>query len=258
MNWITKTFSSSIGQKIIMSLTGLFLCSFLVVHVSGNLQLFKDDYGLAFNKYAVFMTTNPFIKVVSYVLYFFILWHAFKGLHLAWKNNRARPVKYAEHAGRANSHWTSRNMGVLGTILLVFIAVHMSDFWWEYKFGDVPYTQYSVNLQTGAIDTTAVPPEVSLQNKMEDMIANGMHIYVVKDLYKEVSEEFKNWPLVLLYLISMFALSFHLYHGFKSAFQSLGINHIKYNGFIRFIGIWIFAILIPIAFAAMPIYFFFK
>jgi succinate dehydrogenase / fumarate reductase cytochrome b subunit len=100
MNWIIKTFQSSIGQKVIMGLTGIFLCTFLVVHVSGNFQLFKADQGLAFNEYTVFMTTNPLIKVVSYLLYASIIFHAIKGLHLAYKNTQGRPVKYAVTNGK--------------------------------------------------------------------------------------------------------------------------------------------------------------
>ena len=83
MSWLTQTVSSSIGKKLIMALTGLFLCTFLIVHVTGNLQLFKEDQGLAFNTYTVFMTTNPFIKTISYGLYAFILIHAFTGLRCA-------------------------------------------------------------------------------------------------------------------------------------------------------------------------------
>src|SRR5438477_12369983 len=129
MNWVIRLFNSSLGQKLIMALTGLFLCLFLVVHVSGNLQLFKNDSGLAFNQYSVFMTTNPLIKAISYILYATILYHAYKGLVLAWKNQKARPVKYAAFDGKANSPWASRNMGILGTIILVFIIIHMNDFW---------------------------------------------------------------------------------------------------------------------------------
>ena len=88
MSWVSKFLSSSIGQKVIMSLTGLFLMLFLVVHLIGNLQLLKADNGEAFNTYAFFMTHNPLIKTVSYSLYAFILWHAIQGLRL-WLNNRA-------------------------------------------------------------------------------------------------------------------------------------------------------------------------
>jgi len=136
MNWLIKTFSSSIGQKILMALTGLFLCTFLVVHLIGNLQLLLDDDGYKFNAYAKFMTSNPLIKVASYLTYLFILFHAFKGLWLASKNIKARPKGYKKNAASANSTWMSRSMGVLGTIILVFIATHMWQFWYQYHNSD--------------------------------------------------------------------------------------------------------------------------
>ena len=83
MSWITNFLTSSIGRKLIMSLTGLFLIQFLLVHLVGNLQLLIDDNGEAFNIYANFMTTNPVIKTVSYLLYAGILLHAIQGL-LLW------------------------------------------------------------------------------------------------------------------------------------------------------------------------------
>ena len=136
MNWLIKTFSSSIGQKILMALTGLFLSTFLVVHLTGNLQLLIDDEGYKFNAYAKFMTGNPLIKVASYITYLSILFHAFKGLWLASKNRAARPKGYKKYAGKANSTWMSRSMGVLGTIILVFIATHMWQFWYQYHNSD--------------------------------------------------------------------------------------------------------------------------
>ncbi len=259
MNWIIKMFSSSLGQKLILALTGLFLCSFLIIHMIGNLQLFKNDMGLSFNVYAVFMTTNPLIKTVSYLLYAGILFHAFKGLSLAYKNQKARPVKYQAFDGKANSHWSSRNMGILGTIMLVFIVIHMSNFWFEYKFGYVPYTRYTENIQTGEVMHDYMPKEFTMHSKLEQQTDGLMKVTIVKDLYREVATEFKTeWLLVLLYVISMVAVAFHLYHGFSSAFQTLGLNHKKYNGLINFVGVGLFAILIPIGFAAMPLYFFIK
>ena len=263
MNWVTKMFSSTIGQKFIMALTGLFLCTFLVVYMIGNLQLFKSDFGLAFNTYAVFMTTNPLIKFVSYGLYAFILLHAFKGFMLMRKNSVARPVKYAVQNGAANSHWTSRSMGVLGTLLLVFIVAHMSDFWFEYKFGHVPYTTYATNIANGDVKAIPMSPDYTQFNKIEESMVsspdgNQYKVVIVKDLYKEVAEGFKVWWLVVFYVIAMVAVAFHLFHGFQSAFQSLGLNHPKYNGLIKSLGLWVFSIAIPAAFAALPIYFFFK
>lgn len=259
MSWVTQTLSSSIGKKLVMALTGLFLCSFLIVHMSGNLQLFKQDDGLAFNVYAVFMTTNPLVKTISYGLYAFIILHAIEGLYLAYQNRQARgSQRYVVSNGKANSSWFSRSMALLGTILLVFIVVHMSNFWFEYKFGYVPYTQYEQNLVTGEV--ASAPFEGQINNKLEEYVReeSNTRVVIVKDLYRSVMEGFKNPILVLFYVLSMFAVSFHLVHGFKSAFQTLGINHSKYNPLLNFLGVGVFGIIIPIGFALMPLYFFFK
>jgi succinate dehydrogenase / fumarate reductase cytochrome b subunit len=253
MNWLTSFLQSSIGRKLLMALTGLFLCAFLLVHLIGNLQLFKHDHGLAFNTYAVFMTSNPFIKFTSYGLYATIIFHAFWGLYLVYLNKKARPQTYAMVDGKANSSWASRSMGLLGTIILAFIVTHMADFWAEYKFGEVPYVQYQQDLNT--LDVTCVPTD-AIDSKMIQFTSNNVEYTIVKDLNKEVVEAFKEWWLVVLYVVAMIAISFHLIHGFKSAFQTMGFNHSKYNGLIRFIGIYVFGIIVPILFAAMPIYFF--
>ncbi len=253
MNWLTSFLQSSIGRKLLMALTGLFLCAFLLVHLIGNLQLFKHDHGLAFNTYAVFMTSNPFIKFTSYGLYATIIFHAFWGLYLVYLNKKARPQTYAMVDGKANSSWASRSMGLLGTIILAFIVTHMADFWAEYKFGEVPYVQYQQDLNT--LDVTCVPTD-AIDSKMIQFTSNNVEYTIVKDLNKEVVEAFKEWWLVALYVVAMIAISFHLIHGFKSAFQTMGFNHSKYNGLIRFIGIYVFGIIVPILFAAMPIYFF--
>lgn len=228
MSWLSKSLNSSIGKKIIMALTGLFLCSFLVIHLIGNLQLLKADGGEAFNLYSKFMTTNPLIKTISYLLYASILGHAFYGLYLAYQNSKARPQGYYKFDNQ--SSWASRNMSLLGTIILIFVAVHMHDFWWEYKFGDLPYRAYA-----------------NEYGKAQ----------VVKDLYAEVYEAFKVEWIVALYVISMIALSYHLQHGFQSGFQSLGLNHKKYTPFVKAFG-FAFGILIPAGFAILPLYIYFS
>ena len=255
MNWISTFLKSSIGKKLLMGLTGLFLCTFLIVHLSGNLQLLKHDGGLAFNTYAVFMTTNPLIKFVSYGLYAIILFHAFWGLYLVMENKKARPVQYAAYNGNANSKWSSRWMGVLGTIILAFLILHMWNFWAQYKFGTVPYTQYERNLATGEVTFSPFTGEIA--GKMEKYVDTERNVEItkVKDLYSVVADGFKAWWLVIIYVISMAALSFHLVHGFSSAFQTLGVNHKKYNALIKNIGVGVFGIIIPILFAIMPIYF---
>lgn len=249
-------FSSSIGKKLIMSLTGIFLCLFLVVHLVGNLQLFKDDAGLAFNKYAYFMTHFTPIKVVSYLLYASVIIHVIYAITLTMKNKAARPIGYAKYDGQANSKWNSRNMGILGTVILVFIATHMSNFWWKFHNDQVPYIEYRTDLATG--QTTSRELQASEFHDYQETVENNVQIVKARDLYKQVDFAFQNVALVALYVIAMAALAFHLIHGFQSAFQTLGFNHRRYIGIIRGIGVWVFGVLIPIGFALMPLFFFFK
>jgi succinate dehydrogenase / fumarate reductase cytochrome b subunit len=218
-------FKSSLGRKYLMALSGLFLCTFLIVHCIGNLQLFKDDGGQAFNEYTYFMTHNPLIKIVSYVNYILILLHVIDGFSLVMANKKARPQAYANVDQSKSSTWSSRNMGILGTLILIFLIVHMRSFWFEMKFGSMPIINY-----------------------------DGSDI-AYKDMYKIVAEAFTQVWYVALYVICMFALAFHLFHGFQSAFQTFGINHHRYTPVIKAIGVGVFAIIIPALFAAMPLFF---
>lgn len=247
--------TSSLGRKLVMSLTGLFLCSFLVIHLIGNFQLFANDEGYAFNNYAYFMTHFAPIKVVSYLLYASIIVHAVYALILTIRNKKARPIQYNQYDGKSNSAWNSRNMGILGTVLLVFIATHMQNFWWKYHNDQVPYIEYTKDLNTGTITTR----ELSASEFTDYLVTteNGKEVTKARDLYKQVDFTFQNVGLVILYVVAMFALAFHLIHGFQSAFQTVGFNHRRYIGIIRFIGVWLFGVLIPIGFAAMPLYFYF-
>lgn len=257
MSWLTKTLTSSIGKKVLMALTGLFLCLFLVVHLIGNLQLFNDDGGYSFNTYAVFMTTFTPIKVVSYGNYFFILFHAFWGIYITYKNRQARPEGYVVNKNQSSGY--SRNMAILGTILLVYIVVHMGDFWYKYHNVSLPYVKYTEELATGKITTAYMPEGYTQDVKQVESFDNeaGTKSIVVKDLYETVSAAFQQWWLVLFYVISMGVLAFHLIHGFQSAFQSLGLRHAKYTPLIKGISTWFFGVLIPIGYAAMPLYFYF-
>lgn len=261
MSNFAQTLSSSLGKKLIMSLTGLFLCTFLIVHLIGNIQLFKDDGGQAFNAYSYFMTHFPPIKIVSYLLYASIIIHAVYALVLTIRNRKARPIGYASYNGGASSPWNSRNMGILGTILLIFLVVHMTNFWAQYHWGDLPYAKYEVSLANPQdVKVTPIPftSNVSEPAHLDYVDAQaGKQIIIAKDLYKIVNESFNQWWYVALYVISMAAMSFHLIHGFRSAFQTLGWDNNKYVPLIKFLGVWIFGVLIPIGFAGMPLYFFF-
>jgi succinate dehydrogenase / fumarate reductase cytochrome b subunit len=219
MNWFTKLLSSTLGRKVLMALTGLFLIIFLVVHLIGNLQLLKCDEGQAFNIYAQFMTSNPVIKTVSYLNYAFIIIHVLWALALTITNKKARgPVGYA--VSKNSSAWTSRNMGILGTLILVFLVIHLKGFWYEMHWGGIPTKTY-----------------------------DGVE---VKDLYTVVNTAYAQILWVVVYVISMIVVGFHLWHGFASAFQTLGLNHLKYNPIIRTVG-RAFAIIVPFLFALIPI-----
>lgn len=261
MSSILQIFNSSIGRKVIMSLTGLFLCLFLIVHVSGNLQLFNDDQGLSFNQYTVFMTTFTPIKIVSYLLYATIIIHALSALALTLANNKARNVKYRSKKDPRSSSWASKNMGILGTVLLIFIVTHMANFWYKYKFGETPWVEYSVDVNTGEFTQPPVMLNAADLTPNEYVIENseGMMVrkVIVKDLYSVVDTAFKQPLLVVLYIIGMIALAYHMVHGFQSAFQTLGIRHGTFTPIIKSAGIWIFGIIIPLLFAAMPVYFYF-
>ncbi len=227
MKWIIDFLTSSIGKKLVMSLTGLFLCSFLAIHLLGNLQLLKSDGGEAFNTYAYFMTQNPLIKTISYGLYFFILLHAIQGIAIAISNKKAKGSKYAVSTQK-NASWASKNMALLGILVLAFLFIHMGDFWFKMKFTD--------NLDV-----------VKVYEGYE---------FGVKDLYAQVRTSFSQLWIVIVYLIGLLALAFHLFHGFQSAFQTLGLNHHKYTPMIKVLGA-AFSILVPLGFAIMPIWIYF-
>ncbi len=225
MKWLINFLTSSIGRKLIMSLTGLFLIVFLIVHLLGNLQLLVNDGGDSFNSYAHFMTTNPLIKFVSIGLYAFIIIHAIVGIMIWLKNKAAKGSTYAVRSN-AKVTWASKNMALLGTLVLAFLFLHMGDFWYKMKFTD----------------------------ELQMTKVSGLD-YEVKNLYASVKHTFENVWMIVAYLIGLVTLAFHLWHGFQSAFQTLGLNHNKYTPTIKFLG-KLYSILIPLAYAAIPLYYF--
>ena len=213
---------STLFKKVLMSLSGLFLVMFLVGHLLGNLQLLipntADAARLQFNAYAHFMTTNPIVKILSYFTYFFILLHILYALLLTITNKAARPIGYARSSSRQKGvSWSSKNMGILGTLILIFLVIHLKSFWYKMHWGDIP------------------------------MDSAGY-----KDLYSVVEEAYRQLWYVLLYVVSMIFLGYHLAHGFSSAFQSLGLYHRRYTPFVKWIGKG-FALVVPALFAMIPI-----
>jgi succinate dehydrogenase / fumarate reductase cytochrome b subunit len=209
---------SSVTKKIIMGLSGIFLVLFLLVHCGLNALVFLNDGGETFLHAAHFMGTNPLMRTLEIGLVIGFLVHIVDGLYLWYQNKKARPVDYNYLNASKNSTWYSRSMGLLGTILLFFLIIHASDFW--------------------------------IPNRMNQFMT-GEEI----NLFQKMSEEFKNPIIVLVYVFACFSLFWHLLHGFKSAFQSLGLNHNKYNGLIHNVGV-LFSIIVPLLFAIMPVAFY--
>jgi succinate dehydrogenase / fumarate reductase cytochrome b subunit len=256
MSEIKQTFNSSLGKKLIMALTGLFLCTFIIVHLGGNLLLFSNDNGFGFNVYANFLTHFPPIEVIAYLLYLSILVHAVYAIILTVKNRKARPVGYAV-APKSDATWSSKNMGLLGSILFLFIVIHMGDFWFSYHNDKtMGFKEYRTDLQTGVTTDVDYNPGYAEFNKSVSVV-NDVEIVRVKDLHARVVRTFSSLWYVIFYVIAMGALSFHLLHGFQSAFRTLGWVHRKYTPVVYAVGTWFFAVIIPLAFAAMPVYYFF-
>lgn len=270
---------SSLAKKYWMALTGLFLCLFLTGHLIGNLQLLVPNNALNFNKYALFMTTNPAIKLLSYLTYLSILFHAIDGIMLTIQNKKARPIGYAKTDGSSSS-FASRNMAVLGTLILVFIVTHMVNFWAKMHFDqNMPVQTITVDVmgqkqELYVMTNDGYMPVAQVAKTKEEALKTGAQNYIAnrtefvnaqadvkvgegyKDLYKITVAFFKHpqFGLIatILYVIAMFVLSFHLLHGFQSAFQSLGINN-KFTPTIKAFG-KLFAIIVPLLFAIIPIY----
>jgi succinate dehydrogenase / fumarate reductase cytochrome b subunit len=252
MSEFKQTFNSSLGKKLIMALTGLFLCTFLIVHVAGNLQLFKNDNGYGFNVYANFLAHFPPIEVVAYILYICIIVHTIYAIIVTTNNRKARPIGYAV-SPKSPTSWSSQNMGLLGSILFLFIVIHMGDFWFTYKFNHaLAFKEYRTNLLTGEQTVSAfTPPNADFDRSLS--YDGNTEVMRVKDLHARVAESFSHLWYVVLYVIAMVALAYHLVHGFQSAFRSLGWVHRKWTPIVEFIGTWFFAVIIPLLFAAMPI-----
>jgi len=215
MSKSSSMFKSSLGKKLVMGITGLFLISFLMVHCFLNSLIFLNDGGETFNLGAEFMAKNWIIRAMEIVLFGGLLWHIIQAAILTRENKKARPVAYAVSNPSANSKWYSRSMGLLGTILLIFLIIHLRHFW--------------------------------VVSRFTDEITSGR-----ETLFNEMKEVFSQLWVVILYCLAMVSLGYHLLHGFKSAFQTLGWNHVKYNSIIEKTGM-IFSIVLPVLFAAMPI-----
>jgi succinate dehydrogenase / fumarate reductase cytochrome b subunit len=218
------------------------------------------------------MTSNPAVKILSYLTYISIVFHAIDGILLAVQNKAARPIGYAKNNASANSSWASRNMALLGTLILVFIVTHMVNFWARMHFDEkMPLQSMTISAQGqsqefylttdgGYLPKSQVDQKMIVIKNRTEFYDAGANVKIkegYKDLYKITIEFFKQpkYGLLytLLYVFSMIILSFHLLHGFSSAFQTLGLNHSKYTPMIKAFGKG-FAIVVPLLFAIIPLY----
>ncbi|MBE9467619.1 MAG: succinate dehydrogenase cytochrome b subunit [Bacteroidetes bacterium] len=220
---MSNIFSSSIGRKLIMSISGLFLISFICVHLSVNLLLIFDDSGELFNLAAHFMDSNPIVKIVEPLLAIGFAVHIIYATIITIQNKKTRPQKYSVQNNKATSSWSSRNMYILGTLIVLFLAVHLSDYFYKIKFGIMP---------TITIDGT-----------------------IMNDAYLVVSKSFINhfW-YSLLYIASGLFLGLHLTHGFWSAFQTIGWSNTLWLKKLKTIAL-VYAIIIATGFSIIPLYF---
>lgn len=217
MNW-KDYFSTSIGKKLQMSLTGIFLILFLLVHCYINAQIFYNDGGVRFDEAAHFMGTNFVIRTIELGLFAFLILHVVQGLALWAKNRARRSTRYAVSAGNKTSAWYSRSMALLGTLILMFLVLHLFKFWGPNRYS---------------------------------MLTGGGELR----LYEMMREEFQITWVVIVYILGCISLGWHLVHGFYSAFQTLGLGMHRYKSMIKFVGV-AFSIIVPLIFAMMPIAFY--
>jgi succinate dehydrogenase cytochrome b subunit len=218
MNW-KQFFVSPVGRKFVMGFTGLFLIAFLIVHCSINACIFFNDHGQTFNAVAHFMGTNVIMHILEVGLFAGLILHIVQGLSLWRFNSKKRPVRYEVWHANENSKWYSRSMGLLGTLILIFLVVHLANFWAPNRY------DYFIH--------------------GEDM-----------NLFERMKNTFSNPLIVIIYLLGLISLSYHLMHGFQSAFRTFGMNSKKYVPAVKAIGM-AFSIIVPLIFALMPVLMYF-
>lgn len=233
MTW-KQFFTSSIGKKLVVGLTGLFLVLFLVVHCFINGMIVFTDNGETFNHWASFMGTNWIVRVMEIGLFLGLILHIVQGLILWAQNRKARPIRYSVQRPPSNNRWYSRSMGLLGTLILMFLIIHLYHFWTPSRFGGLLGIH---SLQETTLTTY-----------------NGQAVH---NLYAEMVTVFQSPLVVIIYVLGMISLSWHLMHGFQSSFQTFGINNKRYSPIIKGAG-YAFSIIVPLLFALMPVSIYFK
>jgi succinate dehydrogenase / fumarate reductase cytochrome b subunit len=224
MTW-KQAFTSSIGRKLVMAITGVSLILFLIVHVTVNACMWAiifdpNDNGEVFNKAAHFLGQTLVPRVLEIGLFLFFIIHIIQGYVLEASNRSKRGTPYAMNYGNRGSTWYSRSMGLLGTLIFLFLIVHIYDFWIPSRFGGLDMVMYD--------------------NKE------------YHNLYGEMIKVFQNPFIVVLYIAGCISLAYHLAHGFQSSFKTLGVHNKRHNAMLTGIG-YAFAIIVSLVFAMMPV-----
>jgi len=186
-----RVFDSSVGTKLLIGATGLFLVLYLIVHILGNLMVFGGQ--TFFNQYAGALESNPLIPLIEIVLLAAFVAHIYKTVRMVLANRAARPVAYVQKKGAGHTSrktLASTTMILSGLWLLAFVVIHVKAF------------KYGAHYET----------------------PDGM-----ADLYRVEMENFRNPLVVLFYVLSMVVVGLHVFHGASSAFQSLGVSHPRWT-----------------------------
>jgi succinate dehydrogenase / fumarate reductase cytochrome b subunit len=227
MKW-SHFFTSAVGRKIVMALTGIFLITFLIVHVGLNACVFADwvdttDNGEMFNKAAHFMGSTIVTRILEIVLFLGFILHIIQGYVVEAQNRARRGQGYNIALGSRGSTWMSRSMALLGTLIFLYLIMHVAQFW--------------------------VPSRIT--KTLEEVSYDGGRTQI-HNLFLKMYEVFQSPLVVVLYLVGVAALGFHLLHGFHSAFRSIGVHNKKYLNLLKGLG-YGFTVIVCIMFALMPV-----
>ena len=248
-----RTFlNTTIGKKVIMSATGLMLFGFLTSHLIGNFLLLDALGGKEkFNEYAHWLVSHPAIIPMEIGLFAIFIIHIFTAIKVSLASKAARPESYEVRNTLGKSSIFSRNMVQTGSIILIFLVLHLSTFKFgaEYTEGQLNDTQVSQMKEQGKTEI-----QIEQTKAAEMLIANKQKTTGKRDLHRTVVENFAKKWYSIVYIICMIVMGFHLAHGFQSAFQTLGLNHPKYNCCIKSISNCL-AIIFALGYSIFPIYF---
>ncbi|MBI4811118.1 MAG: succinate dehydrogenase cytochrome b subunit [Ignavibacteriales bacterium] len=197
MRALVQFYNSSVGKKLIVGLTGILLIGYLIIHLFGNLLIFRNDCGKAFDTYAEILPQVVIIRTIEIGLFLIFIFHIVTAAYTWLLNKQTRDQNYKVRKPGQTSPLTSRTMFFSGSIVFIFLVVHMRQFWYNSRY------------------------------------EAGEHY----SMYEVVKTTFSEPVYGIFYLIAMFLLGFHLRHGFQSAFQTFGLRDKTYAPIIEWCGI---------------------